>query len=323
MKSPGGYPGRGRANRNGRWRPPALRGQVGNRIIAILPIRSFSPPLNFQSRRAHPPASWSGASRIRQVHRFLVPITVHYWIKTEFPEQLHIPNCMGQACLPPRNGTRISLPRTCLRANTASLSFIIPGCSRNRGGYPRGYHLCQDHRKTIEHSRRKIMGLKSDGWIRKMALEHKMIDPFTDRQKRDGVISYGLSSYGYDIRVADEFKVFTNVYSAVVDPKNFERAPWWISRGRCASSRPTPSPWPAGWNTSASRARCSPSAWAKAPTPAAGSSSTSPPSSRSGRVSSPSRSPTPPPAGEDLLQRGHRPGAVLRGRRALPDLLRG
>jgi len=66
------------------------------------------------------------------------------------------------------------------------------------------------------------MGLKSDGWIRKMALEHKMIDPFTDGQKRDGVISYGLSSYGYDIRVADEFKIFTNVYSAVVDPKDFD-----------------------------------------------------------------------------------------------------
>jgi dCTP deaminase len=66
------------------------------------------------------------------------------------------------------------------------------------------------------------MGLKSDGWIRRMALEHKMIDPFTDGQKRDGVISYGTSSYGYDIRVADEYKIFTNVYSAVVDPKAFD-----------------------------------------------------------------------------------------------------
>lgn len=65
------------------------------------------------------------------------------------------------------------------------------------------------------------MGLKSDGWIRKMARQQKMIDPFIDHQKRDGTISYGLSSYGYDIRVADEFKIFTNVYSAIVDPKNF------------------------------------------------------------------------------------------------------
>ena len=66
------------------------------------------------------------------------------------------------------------------------------------------------------------MGLKPDRWIRKMALEKSMIKPFADSQVRDGVISYGISSYGYDIRVADEFKIFTNVYSAVVDPKHFD-----------------------------------------------------------------------------------------------------
>jgi len=66
------------------------------------------------------------------------------------------------------------------------------------------------------------MGLKPDHWIRKMAREHNMIEPFADSQVRSGVISYGVSSYGYDIRVADEFKIFTNVYSAVVDPKNFD-----------------------------------------------------------------------------------------------------
>lgn len=66
------------------------------------------------------------------------------------------------------------------------------------------------------------MGIKPDHWIRKMALEHKMIDPFADRQVRTGVVSYGVSSYGYDIRVADEYKIFTNVYSAIVDPKNFD-----------------------------------------------------------------------------------------------------
>jgi dCTP deaminase len=65
------------------------------------------------------------------------------------------------------------------------------------------------------------MGLKPDRWIRKMALEHKMIEPFVENQVREGVISYGVSSYGYDMRVADEFKIFTNVYSAIVDPKNF------------------------------------------------------------------------------------------------------
>lgn len=66
------------------------------------------------------------------------------------------------------------------------------------------------------------MGLKPDHWIRKMAIEQKMIDPFVDKQVREGVISYGVSSYGYDIRVADEFMIFTNVHSAIVDPKNFD-----------------------------------------------------------------------------------------------------
>ena len=65
------------------------------------------------------------------------------------------------------------------------------------------------------------MPVMSDRWIRRMAAEHAMIEPFTEAQKRDGVISYGLSSYGYDARVSDAFKIFTNVDSAVVDPKNF------------------------------------------------------------------------------------------------------
>jgi dCTP deaminase len=66
------------------------------------------------------------------------------------------------------------------------------------------------------------MGLKPDRWIRKMALEKDMIEPFEPGQVRNGVISYGVSSYGYDIRVADEFKIFTNVYSSIVDPKHFD-----------------------------------------------------------------------------------------------------
>src|SRR5713101_5706004 len=66
------------------------------------------------------------------------------------------------------------------------------------------------------------MGLKPDNWIKRMALEQRMIEPFVDAQVRNGVISYGVSSYGYDIRVADEYKIFTNVFSAVVDPKNFD-----------------------------------------------------------------------------------------------------
>ncbi|HOW90901.1 MAG TPA: dCTP deaminase [Anaerolineaceae bacterium] len=66
------------------------------------------------------------------------------------------------------------------------------------------------------------MGIKADSWIKKMAVDHHMIEPFVENQVREGVISYGLSSYGYDIRVADEFKIFTNVYSAIVDPKKFD-----------------------------------------------------------------------------------------------------
>jgi dCTP deaminase len=66
------------------------------------------------------------------------------------------------------------------------------------------------------------MAIKSDRWIRKMAQEHDMISPFNEKQVREGVISYGLSSYGYDLRVADEFKIFTNVNFATVDPKNFD-----------------------------------------------------------------------------------------------------
>ena len=66
------------------------------------------------------------------------------------------------------------------------------------------------------------MSIKNDTWIRRMALEHRMIEPFVDDQMRDGVISYGVSSYGYDVRVGDEFKVFTNVFNTVVDPKHFD-----------------------------------------------------------------------------------------------------
>ena len=66
------------------------------------------------------------------------------------------------------------------------------------------------------------MSVKSDRWIKKMAREHGMIEPFADAQVRQGVISYGVSSYGYDVRIADEFKIFTNINSTIVDPKNFD-----------------------------------------------------------------------------------------------------
>ena len=66
------------------------------------------------------------------------------------------------------------------------------------------------------------MPIKSDRWIRRMAKEHRMIEPFVASQVRNGVISFGLSSYGYDMRVADEYRIFTNVNTAVVDPKHFD-----------------------------------------------------------------------------------------------------
>jgi dCTP deaminase len=68
------------------------------------------------------------------------------------------------------------------------------------------------------------MPVMPDHWIRQQALEHGMIEPFVESQKRDGVVSYGLSSYGYDARCSEDFKVFTNVDSAIVDPKAFSPA---------------------------------------------------------------------------------------------------
>tara|TARA_B100000029_G_scaffold271761_1_gene266792 strand:- start:4352 stop:4918 length:567 start_codon:yes stop_codon:yes gene_type:complete len=71
------------------------------------------------------------------------------------------------------------------------------------------------------------MSVKSDSWIKKMALEHGMISPFSSNQVREEkgnkVVSYGLSSYGYDIRVADEFKIFTNIHSKEIDPKEIKK----------------------------------------------------------------------------------------------------
>ena len=75
------------------------------------------------------------------------------------------------------------------------------------------------------------MAVMSDRWIRKMAQEQEMIKPFAENQVREGVISYGLSSYGYDLRVADEFKIFTNVNSNIVDPKHFDERSFVEFRG--------------------------------------------------------------------------------------------
>jgi dCTP deaminase len=75
------------------------------------------------------------------------------------------------------------------------------------------------------------MGIKPDSWIRRMALEHRMIEPFEESQVREGVISFGLSSYGYDIRVSNEFRIFTPRSSTLVDPKGLDERSFEEVRG--------------------------------------------------------------------------------------------
>ena len=98
------------------------------------------------------------------------------------------------------------------------------------------------------------MSVMPDHWIRKAALEQGMISPFEEKLQRQGVISYGLSSYGYDARVSDDFKVFTNVDNALVDPKNFSEASFVTRKMPNASFRRIPSCWRIRWNISKSRA---------------------------------------------------------------------
>ena len=75
------------------------------------------------------------------------------------------------------------------------------------------------------------MPVQSDKWIKKMAIDHKMIEPFEDKQIRGNSISYGVSSYGYDARVGNEFKIFTNVNTEIVDPKNFKPTSFVTKKG--------------------------------------------------------------------------------------------
>jgi dCTP deaminase len=78
------------------------------------------------------------------------------------------------------------------------------------------------------------MSIKSDRWIRRMALEHGMISPFSEKQVRAGTVSFGLSSYGYDFRVGEDFKIFTNLNNTIVDPKNFDERSFVELRSECA-----------------------------------------------------------------------------------------
>lgn len=123
------------------------------------------------------------------------------------------------------------------------------------------------------------MSIKSDRWIRRMAEQQAMIEPFEPGQiKHDAagqrIVSFGTSSYGYDVRCSREFKIFTNINSTIADPKHFDPGSFVdIESDVCIIPR-TASRWPARWNTSASRATPWWCAWAKAPTRAAASSST-------------------------------------------------
>ena len=76
------------------------------------------------------------------------------------------------------------------------------------------------------------MTIMSDNWIKKMSVEEGMIEPFVDAQKKEGTISYGVSSYGYDARVSNEFKIFTNVNSGIVDPKTFKKESFVTKKGK-------------------------------------------------------------------------------------------
>ena len=98
------------------------------------------------------------------------------------------------------------------------------------------------------------MSIKSDRWISRMAVERGMIEPFERGQVRSGAISYGLSSYGYDMRVAREFRIFTNVHSPIVDPKVFDPLSFVEYEGDECLVPPIHLPSRGLWSTSAFRA---------------------------------------------------------------------
>src|SRR5207302_3013561 len=89
-------------------------------------------------------------------------------------------------------------------------------------------------RDSGQEMSKDTMAIESDRWIRQQAVEHDMITPFSEKQVREGVISYGLSSFGYDLRVADEFKIFTNVNNSLIDPKKFDEKSFVSIQTDCA-----------------------------------------------------------------------------------------
>jgi dCTP deaminase len=123
------------------------------------------------------------------------------------------------------------------------------------------------------------MSIKSDKWIRRMARQHGMIEPFEPGQVKQNagggrIVSYGTSSYGYDVRCANEFKIFTNINSTIVDPKAFDPSSFVDVVSDVCIIPPNSFAWRVPWSTSAFRAAPSWCAWERAPTRAAASSST-------------------------------------------------
>jgi dCTP deaminase len=167
------------------------------------------------------------------------------------------------------------------------------------------------------------MSIKSDRWIRKMCLEQRMIEPFEEKQVRTGVISYGVSSYGYDIRIADEFKIFTNVNSTIVDPKNMDPAtmvdfkgpvciipPNSFALGRTVEYFRVPRNVLCTCVGKSTYARCGIIT------------NVTPVRARMGGIRDMEISNT-TPSREDLFERRHRAGAVLRERRSLRNVVQG
>jgi dCTP deaminase len=122
-----------------------------------------------------------------------------------------------------------SLPTTIITSNEAigmSVRCVMPGRWPTRWKTPFACAARNAENRELTRRESLSMSIKSDRWIRRMATEHAMIEPFEPGQVRvsDGrrVVSWGTSSYGYDIRCADEFKIFTNINSTIVDPKNFD-----------------------------------------------------------------------------------------------------
>jgi dCTP deaminase len=166
--------------------------------------------------------------------------------------------------------------------------------------------------------------VKSDKWIRKMAREHRMIEPFEEKQVRKGVISYGVSSYGYDLRIADEFKIFTNINTTIVDPKNFDPKSLVDFKGDICIV--PPNSFALGRSVEYFRIP------RKTITVTLGKSSYA----RCGIITNVTPlepewegyvtleiSNTDAAAGEDLRERGHRAGSLLRERRGMRDLVQG